>query len=144
MYTCGHFLLVSLHLSLSTHILQKIHKDNSSKNTTIITHFRRQPFHYVTLSHSSYYLNWFSLSFLCAIGYPPHAYIKIQLNISLKKHHWALLYNSLRKLKTSQEQHLGPKIPATNSVNLVIPGIHFAWISYDYTPVICSTGSYPE
>ena len=133
--------LVSLCISLPTHTLQRMYKDNNSKITATTTHLWRWPFHHAAPTRSSYHLNYFFILF--KHNWLSHMHTsKLQYNISFKKTHRAILCNSLRKLKASQDQHLGPKILVTNPMTLVIPAIHFAWIPYDYTPVIWSTGSY--
>ena len=48
-----------LSLSLYPHLTKKLHKDNNSKNKTILTYLKRWPFHYVTIAPSTYYLNYF-------------------------------------------------------------------------------------
>ena len=138
--------LASLSISHATHILQKMCKGNKSKTTAIVTYLRRQPFHYVTFACFSY-LNYFLIFSQC--GWLSHIHTsKLQYNCisHFKKKKTAVepSLQFLRKLKTSRDQCLGPKILVTHPVTLVILATHFAWIPYDHTPVIHSTGSYLE
>ena len=129
--------LASLSISLPTHILQKMHKDNNSKNTTM--HLRRWLCHHATFAFSSYYLDYFFILSYC--GWLSHMHTsKLQYNnISHLKKNRVLLCNSMRKLQTSLDQHLSSKILITNPVTQFTPATQF---SYDHTLVIHCTSSY--
>ena len=73
---------------------------------------QRKPFHHATLTTFLVFSKLFLYSFLAQLAIR-HAYIKIttQLHIAFKKYHSAFLCNSLRKLKISQDQRLGPQNP---------------------------------
>ena len=98
--------LASLSISPQTHILQIMFKNNNSKNTTIIAHLKRWPFNatvtlFLFLSELFLYFFFMWLAIV-------HVYINImtQLHILFKKNHKVFLCNSLRKIKTSQDQRL--------------------------------------
>ena len=93
-------------------------KDNS-KNTTIITHLRKQPFNHVSIPLFKFLSELFLYSFLVQLAII-HACIRIttQLHIPFKKHHRAFLCNFLRKLKTLWDQRLGSKNPGHKPCDL--------------------------